>query len=103
MRRQLPSRSVLLLVLIASVALAQERENVNVRTLLLSDRPDDSTHRVYVKGQVATVLRFEQPCDPARTKILGWEGRFEPLLIGGKKVVVEPLRDLDSDEYVPCS
>ncbi len=33
--------------------------------------------------------------------MLGWEGRFEPLLAGGNKVVVEPLRDLDIDERVP--
>ena len=27
--------------------------------------------------------------------MLGWEGWFEPLLVGGKKVVVEPLRDIE--------
>jgi hypothetical protein len=32
---------------------------------------------------------------------LGWEGRFEPLLVGSKKVVIEPLRDLNLDEAVP--
>jgi uncharacterized protein (TIGR02268 family) len=101
MRSFLPSWSPLLLVLLASVARAHGREQVAVRTLLLSEHPGDSTHRIYVKGQVVTVLRFEQPCDPARTKILGWEGRFEPLGVVGKKVLLEPLRDLDSDEGVP--
>jgi len=54
-----------------------------------------------VSGQVATVLRFDKEVDPAKTKLLAWEGRFEPLLIGSKKVVLEPLRDLDPDEAVP--
>ena len=54
-----------------------------------------------MSGQVATVLRFEKDVDPAKTKLLGWEGRFEPLLVGSKKVVIEPLRDLNFDEAVP--
>jgi hypothetical protein len=48
-----------------------------------------------VSGQVATVLRFEKDVDPAKTKLLRSEGRFEPLLVGSKKVVIEPLRDLN--------
>ncbi len=101
MRSLLPCRSVLLCVLLASPALAQDREKVAVRTLLLSEHPGDATHRIYVKGQVVTVLRFEQPCDAAKTKLLGWEGRFEPVGVVGKKVILEPLRDLDSDEALP--
>lgn len=73
----------------------------NVRTLLLSEHPDDATHRVYVKGQVVTVLQFEQPCDPARTRLLGWEGRFEPVGVVGRMVVLNPLRDLAEDEAIP--
>lgn len=65
------------------------------RTLYLSEHPADTAARVYVAGRVATVLRFESPVDPERTRMLGWEGWFEPLLVGGKKVVLEPLRDLD--------
>ncbi|MBZ4417549.1 DUF2381 family protein [Myxococcus sp. RHSTA-1-4] len=76
-------------------------ETLSIRTPLLSDSPDGTTHRIHVKGQVATVLRFELPCDPARTKLLGWEGRFEPPLVGGRKVVLEPLRDLAPEEGVP--
>ncbi|WP_239470928.1 DUF2381 family protein [Archangium violaceum] len=72
-----------------------------VRTLLLTDHPAGATHNIYVSGQVATVLRFEQDCDPARTKLLGWEGRFEPPLVGGRKVVLEPIRDLGKDERIP--
>lgn len=101
MRSRLPSTWVLLVFLMASTALARDREKVNARTILLTGHPGDSAHPVYVSGQVATVLRFELPCDPSRTKLLGWEGRFEPLLVGGRKVVVEPVRDLDSDEDVP--
>jgi hypothetical protein len=50
---------------------------------------------------VATVLRFEKDVDPAKTMLLGWEGRFEPLLVGSKKVVLVPIRDLDPEEALP--
>lgn len=72
-----------------------------IRTEKISDHPADPTSSVYVSGQVATVLRFEKDVDPAKTQLLGWEGRFEPLLVGSKKVVIEPLRDLNRDEAVP--
>lgn len=101
MRNLLSSRVVLLLALMAPVAMARARDPLSVRTLLLSEHPRDATHRVYVKGQVVTVLRFEQPCDPTRTKMLGWEGRFERLACVGKYVVLEPLRDLDDEEGIP--
>jgi uncharacterized protein (TIGR02268 family) len=101
MRNLPPSRIVLLLALVSSATLARERDPVAVRTLLLSEHSGHATHRIYVKGQVVTVLRFEQPCDPAKTKLLGGEGRFEPLGVVGKKVILEPLRDLDEDEGIP--
>jgi uncharacterized protein (TIGR02268 family) len=94
-------RWVLLLTLVATATLAQDRDRLAVRTLLLSEHPDDAAQRIYVKGRVVTVLRFEQPCDPGKTKLLGWEGRFEPLSCAGRYVVLEPVRDLDSDEGVP--
>lgn len=102
MRKLLPTRSGLLLLLIASVALARGPDDkIRIRTLKLSAHPSQSTETIYVSGQVATVLRFERDVDPARTNLLAWEGRFEPLLVGSKKVVVEPLRDLNLDEVVP--
>jgi uncharacterized protein (TIGR02268 family) len=101
--RTLPlSRYGLLLVLVAAVALARNPDDrLVIRTLKVSEHPSEATHNVYVSGQVATVLRFEQDVDPTRTKLLGWEGRFEPLLVGSKKVVLEPLHDLGRDEGVP--
>jgi uncharacterized protein (TIGR02268 family) len=101
MRNILPRGFAWLVVLVAATALAGDRERSGVRTLLLSEHPEDATHRVYVVGQVITSLRFEQPVDPARTRLLGWEGRFEPLGVVGRKVILEPLRDLASDEGVP--
>ncbi|NMO13409.1 DUF2381 family protein [Pyxidicoccus fallax] len=92
----------LLLALVASGALAREPgHKVVIRTLLVSEHPARTTPNLYVSGQVATVLRFEQNVDPEKTRLLAWEGRFEPLLVGGKKVVIEPLRDLHQDEGVP--
>jgi uncharacterized protein (TIGR02268 family) len=101
MRSLLPTRSALLLLLTASVALARDDQELVVRTLVLLEHPGAATHRIYVTGQVVTVLRFDQPVDPARTRLLGWEGRFEPLGVDGRKVLLEPLRDLASDEGVP--
>jgi hypothetical protein len=102
MRNSLPSRPLLLLVLVTSVALAKGPDDkLRIRTFKLSDHPDQATEAIYVSGQVVTALRFETDVDPTKTKLLGWEGRFEPLLVGSKKVVLEPIRDLDLDEAVP--
>ncbi|MDY7227413.1 DUF2381 family protein [Hyalangium rubrum] len=96
------SWSILSVVLVSSMAVARgPYDKVVIRTEKISDHPATPTSSVYVSGQVATVLRFEKDVDPAKTKLLGWEGRFEPLLVGSKKVVIEPLRDLNHDEAVP--
>lgn len=97
MRNLLLFRSSLLLALVTSVAVAGAREP-SERSIYLSDHPRSEAPNVYVAGRLATILRFEQPCDPARTKMLGWEGRFEPLLVGGKSVVVVPLLDLAPED-----
>jgi hypothetical protein len=92
----------LLLVLVVSTALARNWDDkIMIRTLKVSDHPSQEPHDIYVAGQVVTALRFETEVDPAKTKLLAWEGRFERPLIGSKKVVLEPLRDLDGDEAVP--
>ncbi|XXF78914.1 DUF2381 family protein [Myxococcaceae bacterium GXIMD 01537] len=102
MRTLQVARSVLLSVLVASGAQAHgERDRPSVRSILLSERRNDDTHRVYVKGQVVTTLRFEELVDPGKTKMMGWEGRFEPLAVVRNKVVLEPIHDLDSDEAIP--
>ena len=102
MRTLLLIRSVLLVVLVASAAQASgECDKLSVRTLLLSEHPDDATHRLYVKGKVVTTLRFEKNVDPNKTKMLGWEGRLEPLAVVRDKVVLEPIHDLNDDEAIP--
>ena len=98
----LPLRSVLCVVLVASAALAgDERDKISARSILLSEHPRETTHRVYVKGRIITTLRFEKPVDPSRTKMLGWEGRLEPLAVVRDKVILEPIHDLDDDEGIP--
>jgi uncharacterized protein (TIGR02268 family) len=97
MRNFLPPRSTLLLVLLASVAVAKDRDP-RVRNIHIRDNPKDEAEQVYVTGRVVTVLRLQQPCDPARTKLLGWEGRFEPIECAGKRVLVEPLQDLQPED-----
>jgi uncharacterized protein (TIGR02268 family) len=89
--------AALFAVLLASAALAQDVEP-RVRNLYLSDDPRDAAPRVNVGGRVATVLRFEQDVDPAGTKMLGWEGWFEPVLVGGRSVVLVPLQKIPSDD-----
>ncbi|HYI00757.1 DUF2381 family protein [Hyalangium sp.] len=64
------------------------------RSIYFSKDPNDDVTELYVAGGVATTLRLPVPVDSSRTKLLGWEGRFEPLLMGGKSVVIVPLRDL---------
>jgi hypothetical protein len=57
---------------------------------------------VFVAGQVATVLRFEKVCDPARTVLApGWDRYFEPLIVSGGTVVLIPLRDIQPQDRVP--
>ncbi len=102
MRNFLPSRYALIIVLVASVSLARNPDDkIVIRSLTASEHPGDAPDSIYVSGQVATVLRFEQEVAPDKTQLLGWEGRFEPLLVGSKKVVVEPLRELGKDERIP--
>ena len=81
----------------ASVAVAKEREPVS-RNLYLSDDPRDEACPVYVAGEMATVLRFQQPCDRAGTGMLGWEGRFEPVECAGTSVLIVPLKDLKPED-----
>jgi hypothetical protein len=85
---------VLPLVLVASVVMAKDRDVVE-RIINLSEHPAEAANKIYVAGRVATVLRFEKEVDLEQTRMLGWEGWFEPLLAGGKKVVLEPLRDIE--------
>jgi uncharacterized protein (TIGR02268 family) len=101
--RTLPTfRFGLLLVLMASPALAREMdERLTIRTLKVPEHPGQEAPSIYVSGQVVTALRFEKEVDPAKTKFLGWEGRFETPLVGGKKVVLEPQRDLGNGEALP--
>jgi len=77
--------------------MAREREPIS-RTVYLSDERKAEVPSVYVAGEMVTVLRFEKPCDRERTKLLGWEGRFEPVECVGKKVLVEPLKDLKPED-----
>ncbi|WP_224362066.1 DUF2381 family protein [Hyalangium versicolor] len=103
MQPNLPTRSFLLLVLVASSG-AQARDKYDeplVRPIMLSEHPSDGTHSVYVKGQMVTTLRFEQPVDASKTKMVGWEGRLEPLAAVRNKVILEPIRDLNKDEGIP--
>ncbi|WP_375759806.1 DUF2381 family protein [Corallococcus exercitus] len=102
MRTCPPFRTALLCLFVASAAVARDREPV-IRPLMLSEHPGDATHRVYVRGQVVTTLRFEKAVDASKTKLLGWEGRLEPLAVVRNKVVLEPMHDLADDEGIPLS
>ncbi|HEX5754185.1 MAG TPA: DUF2381 family protein [Archangium sp.] len=97
MRNFLPPRSTLLLALLASTVMAHGRE-VNVRSAYISGRSSEGVDRLYVAPGAATLLRFQQPCDSAGTKMLGWEGRFEPVGCTGKSVVIVPLVRLEPED-----
>ncbi|WP_434387851.1 DUF2381 family protein [Melittangium boletus] len=89
-------------MLLATAALAGEtRDRPSVRSVRLVAPPNDTTHRVHVRGRIVTTLRFERPVDAGKTKLLGWEGRLEPLAVVRDKVVLEPIHDLDAQEAIP--
>jgi uncharacterized protein (TIGR02268 family) len=100
MHNVLPAWSILLAVLVASVASARDRAP-QIRNVTFPSTPDQIARPVYVAGEVATVLRFEKDVDPRRTKMEGWEGRFEPLGVAGKSVVLVPLHDLTPEDRMP--
>jgi len=60
--------------------------------------PGQPVQTVHVAAEVATNLMFPSEVNPALTKLIGGEGRFEPLMIAGRSVVVVPLRDLAASE-----
>ena len=93
----------MLAVFVASSAAqaSDERDKPTVRAIMLSEHPSDGTHSIYVKGQLVTTLRFEQLVDASRTKMMGWEGRLEPLAVVRNKVLLEPIYDLNRDEGIP--
>jgi len=93
------TRLLLALVLFTSPALAPAGESYPViRSLTVSRHPKAETPTIHVGGLVATVLRFEKPCDAARTKLIGWEGRFEEPVVGGRTIVLFPLKDLAPED-----
>jgi hypothetical protein len=61
-----PYRSVLLAVLVASVASAKERVP-QIRNVTFPHRPDQVARPVYVAGEIANVLHFQQNVDPGAT------------------------------------
>jgi uncharacterized protein (TIGR02268 family) len=77
--------------------MAQDGEP-RVRNIYLSDDPHDPAPRLYVGAHVATVLRFEQDVEPTGTKLMGWEGWFEPLLVGGQSVVLVPRQKVQPED-----
>jgi hypothetical protein len=86
----------------ASSALARDmEEKLKIRTLKVPAHPGQEAPSIYVSWQAVKALRFAKEADPAKTKFLAWEGRFETPLVGGKKVVLEPLRDRDDGKALP--
>jgi hypothetical protein len=70
------------------------------RTGIFFDRsqPDQPVQAVHVAAEVATTLMFPSEVDPVSTRLIGGEGRFEPLMIAGRAVVVVPIRALAEGE-----
>jgi uncharacterized protein (TIGR02268 family) len=93
----LSCRRVPLFVFLAFAARAQGHEP-GVRNHYRSEEPRDAASQIHVGSGVATVLRFEQEVDPVRTRLLGWEGWFEPLLAGGRSVVLVPRQKIPPED-----
>lgn len=93
----------LIVVFVAASATqaSDERDKSTVRAIMLAEHPNIGTHSIHVEGQVVTTLRFEQLVDASKTKMLGWEGRLEPLAVVRNMVILQPIHDLNRDEGVP--
>lgn len=89
---------VVLLVVSSSTVAQQQPCLVDLprpRSIYVSKGARAEVPELFVAGEVVTTLRLDSPCDPSRTKLLGgWEGHFEPVLAGGRSVVIVPLRNL---------
>lgn len=49
---------------------------------------------IYVAVGVVVTLLFEKPCDPARTKLLGGEESFRPVLVSDDTVTLRALHEI---------
>ncbi|MFL5351490.1 DUF2381 family protein [Archangium sp.] len=96
--RSLPIVFVLVSFFVEAQELPQSARQPVRRNLYLSKDSNSAVPEVFVAARTVTTLRFEHPCDPVGTRMLGWEGRFEPLLVGGGSVVIVPLRELEPDD-----
>ncbi|HEX8824044.1 MAG TPA: DUF2381 family protein [Archangium sp.] len=68
------------------MAVAREpADKTEIRTLLISEHPSELRSNIYVSGQVVTVLRFEQDCDPAGTKLLDGKAGSNPCWSGARR------------------
>jgi uncharacterized protein (TIGR02268 family) len=90
--------ALLVLLLMSSIAVAHDEASQRrvppQRSIYLWKSAKVEVPEVFVAGGMVTTLRLPVACDPSRTQLLGWEGRFEPLLAGGRSVVLVPLQNL---------
>jgi hypothetical protein len=63
-----------------------------------ADQPDQPVQTIHVSAEVATTLVFPSEVDPLGTRLVGGDGRFEPLMIAGRVVVIIPLHSLAAGE-----
>lgn len=64
----------------------------------LKDQPGQPVQTVHIAAEVATDLMFPREVNPSLTRLIGGDGRFEPLMVAGRSVVIVPLRDLALSE-----
>ena len=91
--------ALVVLLVVSTSTVAQQlpclMELPRPRSIYVSKGAKAEVPELFVAGEVVTTLRLDTPCDPSRTKLLGgWEGHFEPVLAGGRSVVIVPLRNL---------
>ncbi len=69
------------------------------RSVLASTHPGWTPSELHVAGGIATTVLFPSALDPRCTKLVGGEGRFEPLMVAGRAIVIIPLTNLDFGEH----
>lgn len=61
-------------------------------------KSDEPVQAVHVAAEVATTLVLPADVDSLSTRLVGGDGRFEPLMIAGRTIVIIPLRALAEGE-----
>ena len=88
---------LLLLVGASGEAAPPGRRKPRLRTVMVAGQVAE----VRVAANTSTRLRFDAALDASRTRLVDGGGRFEPLVVGSRFLVITPREELAAGERVP--